>query len=201
MKTVLFGMVLGLLSACLNNASAAVIQWASNGHYYEVVNGPGSWDSARTAAAAMSYGGVNGHLVTITSAQENQWLTTTFGATQLHTHWIGAVQTAGSIEPSGGWAWITGEPWGFTNWWGSEPNNFGGNEDVMLFDHGVTANGKGWNDITRNVGFASGFVVEYDVPIQNVPEPATLGMFLIGCGCLAGRRRGTIWINRRLSMK
>ena len=42
-----------------------------NGHVYEYVQSPGTWTTARTAAATRTFRGVTGHLVTITSAFEN----------------------------------------------------------------------------------------------------------------------------------
>lgn len=51
-----------------------------NGHYYEVIDmGPTSatwltWEQARAAAEAASYLSVPGHLATITSAEEEQFI-------------------------------------------------------------------------------------------------------------------------------
>lgn len=142
------------------------LQWQVNGHFYDVINQNISWQGANAAAASMGFNGMSGHLVTVTSARENVWLTDTFGANRLHLHWLGGFQTTGSPEPGGGWGWITGEPWSFTNWWPGEPNNldqaFGGNEDALIFDHGTTASGKGWNDLNQNNPEAAGYVVEFE---------------------------------------
>lgn len=170
-------------------ASAAPVLNPANGHYYDVINtSPGvNWATANSAASALSFMGVQGHLVTITTAQENQFLTSTFGAGALHFHWTGGLQPAGSTEPGGGWSWVTGEPFAFNNWWPGEPNNSGGIENRIIFDHGTTANGKSWNDL-RDTALASGYVVEYDTP-----EPVSLVVFgslaLAGVGVVARRRR------------
>lgn len=153
------------LAICLGptpeQADAAPILNPANGHYYDVINGSYTWAQANAAAQAMG-----GHLVTITSAQENQFLTTTFGSAGLHFRWTGGFQPPGSPEPAGGWSWVTGETFAFNNWASpGEPNNLG-NEDRIIFDHGVSANGKQWNDLNGSV-LAAGFVVEF------VPEPTT----------------------------
>jgi hypothetical protein len=134
-----------------------------NGHYYQIISAAGiSWSDANTDAEAMEYSGSQGHLVTISSADENIWLTENFGPDNLHLHWIGGFQPPGSIEPDGGWKWVNGEPWGFNNWWPpAEPNNLGGNENCVKFDHGLTTSGKSWNDADCEIGAAEGYVVEY----------------------------------------
>jgi hypothetical protein len=30
--------------------------------------------------------------------------------------WIGGYQDSNASEPEGGWNWVTGEPWIYTNW-------------------------------------------------------------------------------------
>src|SRR6266851_756137 len=48
----------------------------ANGHWYQLVRVPGSlsWPDARNAAQALSYAGYPGHLVTVTSAAEEQFV-------------------------------------------------------------------------------------------------------------------------------
>src|SRR5262249_27254398 len=50
------------------------------------------------------------------------------------THWIGGYQDRGApdySEPAGGWRWVTGGKWDYTNWNGGEPNNYAGGEDFL----------------------------------------------------------------------
>jgi hypothetical protein len=153
-------------------ANAAPVRWSGNGHFYDVITVEIDWSAAKLAAEASSFRGVPGYLATITSADENLFLTNTFGAPALDGHWIGGFQALGSPEPAGGWAWETGEPFVFSNWCRAplaclEPNNNSGtpgeNEDRITFAHGVIANGHAWNDLpgtARN----RGYVVEFDVP-------------------------------------
>ena len=146
------------------------VKWPVNGHHYEVITLTTTWPQAEAGALARTWLGVQGHLVTVTSAAENLFLTQTFGASTLDSKWLGGFQLPGSIEPAGGWVWVTGEPFDFNGWSPGEPNNFGfgGNEDAMNFAHSVQPWGKPWNDGSA-LSPSFGYVVEYDtvVPIIN----------------------------------
>ena len=76
------------------------------------------------------------------------------------THWIGGYQdhlAPDYSEPAGGWRWVTGEPWGYTNWNGGEPNNAGGIEDFLQwYSSGV------WNDLP-GAATITGYLVEFKV--------------------------------------
>jgi T5SS/PEP-CTERM-associated repeat protein len=123
----------------------------ANGHHYIRFDSPLDWFAAQAAATASTLGGVNGHLATLTSQQENDLIT---GAFPGGGHWLGGFQPAGGAEPAGGWEWVTGEPWEYTSWGQIEPNNSSGTED------GLNSHGNGqWNDLTRTV--ATPYLVEY----------------------------------------
>jgi hypothetical protein len=146
--------------------------WAANGHYYQVVHVPGgiTWEDAKAQAES------NGsYLATITSVAESLWLTDTFGFDNLEDCWIGAYQPPGSEEPSGGWAWVTGEAWVFTNWFPGEPNNMNeGRENVVSIEHGVMpGSGAAWNDMTSSA-LLWGYVAEYSVDSDGdgIPDDA-----------------------------
>lgn len=177
------------------------IQWelaaGGNGHWYEFVPSAMTWDEARTAAEASTHAGVPGHLATITSQAENDFIVDNFNETGAM---LGGFQPPGSAEPDGGWEWITGEPFDFTNWHTGEPNNryqggfggdvpYGSSEERLHFHPGSST--AGWNDAPTN-SILPGFIVEYPVP---VPEPSTLVLAAIAClGVLAYacRRRRAI---------
>jgi hypothetical protein len=137
---------------------AAPVQWAINGHYYEAIAAPSgiTWEAAKTAAENSTHLGIKGHLATITSMEENFFIVHSLGGpSAVNRFFLGGFQLAGSPEPAGGWQWITGETWSFTNWDPSEPNNTysGGaifdsqvlstSEEVLHFYHN---NGQ-WNDV------------------------------------------------------
>ena len=110
-----------------------------NGHSYYRSTGSMTWTSAKQACINMG-----GHLVTITSAAENNFVFNTWPS-----GWIGF--TDESVE--GQWRWVTGESVTYTNWNGGEPNN-AGNEDYAQFVSG----GK-WNDLP-NISLP--YVLEFD---------------------------------------
>ncbi len=133
------------------------------GHYYDwIATGPIDWASAKTAAESLYYQGVQGHLVSITSQEENDFIQTTFGQRA----WVGAYQDHNDpsySEPSGGYVWVTGEPWSFEFWAPGEPSNFANNEHFLeMFIAGD------WNDQPNSGnGLVHGFYVEYEVPAYN----------------------------------
>jgi len=174
-------------------------QWAGNGHYYQIIAIDGSdysWTTARAQAEALvGPGGTNAYLATLTSAEENAFV---FGLADNPAYWlidtagnnegpyIGALQTPGSGEPGGGWTWVTGEAWGFTNWAPGEPNNFGGAENWgTLFGPGGVRSGL-WNDVGNS---PDSIIKWYVAEADPVPEPATLAALGLGAISMLRRRR------------
>jgi len=147
--------------------TATPVYNASNGHYYEAISAYEliGFEAAKTAAAARTYQGRTGRLVTLTSAAENNFVGTNFPAALTGQYWIGAFQDRTAVdfsEPAAEWRWLSGETWSYTNWNQNEPNNaYGGSppEDSIY----LVANGK-WNDV-RAGNLTNGYVVEYDGPI------------------------------------
>lgn len=141
------------------DAQAEPIQWVSNGHWYDVVDASAiNWLEANAVASTKQFNGLKGHLVTITSEAENQFLINSFGA-NLGDRWIGGFQAEGAPEPNGGWTWVTGEIWQYTNWAAGEPNNAGGNENATIFTGAALWNDK---DASDNAHWIPGYVIEYE---------------------------------------
>jgi hypothetical protein len=91
--------------------------------------------------------------------------------------WIGGVQNhsaPGYSEPSGGWTWVTGEAWSFTDWAPGEPNNFccGGEDWLELQSNFI------WNDNYNTNTNLAGYLVEYD---YGVVVYCTAGTSSSGC--------------------
>ena len=131
-----------------------------NGHYYKVFGIPISWEGARTYCES-----IGGHLVTITSAGEQnaitQYLQNTTPDTDL---WIGF---SDSLD-EGNWSyWVTGEIVTYQNWGEGEPDSDRvGHEQ----DYGIIANGyrKGswyniapgqWDDIDNDDSTNRGYFI------------------------------------------
>lgn len=110
-----------------------------NGHSYYRSTGSMTWTDARQACLNMG-----GHLVTVTSAAENNFIFNLWPS-----GWIGLTDEV--VE--GQWRWVTGEPFSWSNWNAGEPNN-AGNEDYIQF-----VGGGRWNDLP-NVSLP--YVLEFD---------------------------------------
>ena len=150
----LVGLIVLLLLGQGIAAQASEVQWKTadggNGHWYELVVSPTSLTSYEAKAAAEARGG---YLVTVTSQAETGFLVSAIGGEDIKCAWLGAYQDRTDpayTEPAGGWKWITGEPWNYTNWCpvSGEPNNVGGSEEWANF-HGDFATGV-WCDISWN---------------------------------------------------
>jgi hypothetical protein len=161
-----------------------------NGHFYEVIfAGPYDWEGARAVAGRSTHNGLTGYLATLTSAEEQAFVSSLMSPawSRQYLH-IGGVQDPAAAEPDGGWSWITGEPWSYTNWSldPPEPNNYDGEEHYLSLQS--PSLGGRWNDIGGD-WLMAGIVIEYGT----VPEPtAVTGLVLpavVGLLCRRKARR------------
>lgn len=110
-----------------------------NGHYYVVVNESKKWTEAEAECEQSG-----GHLATITTEEEQQFINRFIENQTMNTYWIGASKT------SQGWKWVTDEAFSFTNWKKDEPNNERGQEkylEIYCKTYNSTTNVGQWNDI------------------------------------------------------
>jgi hypothetical protein len=145
---------------------------AANGHWYQAVIAPGgiAWGDALKAAQALSYSGYPGHLVTITSREENEFVLDNLPLPRQDQWWLGAYQDRSASdfrEPGGGWRWVTGEPWSYTFWISGQPDNYQGAQDYVDID---TRYSDQWDDRNRN-DLVGGYIVEFEPPIS----PSSVG--------------------------
>jgi len=181
------------LALCAGVAMPASAATQFNGHWYEYVQDNVTWQQALAAAAAATpIAGYSAHLVTITSAGEDN-----FVANVLTNNTIWLAGTDEDVE--GVWKWAAGPetgqiffgpgalPGSYTNWNGGEPNNNGGSENYLH----TNINAGNWNDVYATYS-PGGYVVEWSPVVRGaVPEPASWAM-MIGGFALAGaamRRR------------
>ena len=125
-------------------------------HEYEVVSGQLNWAAAKAAAEALSRGPLQGHLAVISSQAENDLVTGLLSGP--NAAWLGGFQPPGSAEPQGGWEWVNGEPFSYSNWDAGQPDDGAGAGHDGIEINATT--GK-WNDVDRG-GFLFGYVVEYE---------------------------------------
>ena len=120
-----------------------------NSHRYAYFEGESiSWSDAREFCR--KYGG---HLVTITSEEEQRFLETQYSDTS---GWIGFYNDKTT------WFWVTGETLNYTNWESGEPNNSNGDE---WYAHIWSDRSMRWNDLNNedsDYHYQHGFYCEWD---------------------------------------
>jgi hypothetical protein len=190
--TMLKNLTLALAALALAPMAAqAQVLNPANGHYYLFVGTLVTAEEAFAAAAATSYLGQPGYLATVTSADENAFVSDTVAQGALA--WLGGSDSGAAVND---WTWRVGPEAGqaftYTNWSFGEPNN------CCTSDHGsgedyIHTNWDGvgtWNDhgSPGNWDQANGYVIEYG---GVVPESGTALMLLAGLagvGAIARRR-------------
>lgn len=131
--------------------------FAGNGHRYQFVPGQFIWNEADANARS-----VGGHLVTLTSQEENDWVWQTFSPwlpSQISSNsrsrgwWIG-----GMITPEKEWKWVTGELFDFNR---GDPMEKIDARVPRLLQHD---NSSGHLSLWRTVHYSQhfGYVVEWD---------------------------------------
>jgi len=108
-----------------------------NGHFYQLFDQGYLWDAAQSFCE--SWGG---HLVTITSEEEQNFIVEFLKDGKKKCYWIGA----NDAREEGVWEWVTGETWEYAFWASGEPNNDGAEDYAEI----VTWRSYGWNDGERD---------------------------------------------------
>jgi hypothetical protein len=175
----------GLLAAVailpLERAHAAPVQFGDS--YYEYVTHEAiSWADANAAASASTFMGVNGHLATVTSSAENDFLVSLSPTYFVHqVAWLG-----GAVDSTDAARWAVGPEAGqllsFSNFEPGQPNDGPGNiwMNVPTLFAGVAIGA--WGDAAGGLSGAGNEVIGYFVEYQvgTVPLPAALPLMLTG---------------------
>lgn len=134
---------------------------------YQVINESMTWHEAKEYCEKLG-----GHLVTITSQEEQSFINSLLNEDK-NLYWIGLVSN------NNNWEWITGEDYKYTNWAKDEPNDdFNETEKVVQIyakDHNNFYKGE-WNDSRIDSGTMEfwqltnvGFICEFENDItQNI---------------------------------
>ena len=107
-----------------------------NKNCYNFVDSTVSWAEAEAQCKDQSWQGVKGHLASIQSKEENDFVAR---LANFQRFWIGGTD----IQSEGSWTWSDGSVMNYLNWSPNNPNNQGGTEHCM----DITTS---WNDNSCN---------------------------------------------------
>ena len=131
--------------------------FAFSEHRYEVftIQSIATWEQAKEYCEA-----VGGHLATITSAEENEYVYQLMLSQGINSAYFGY----SDAENEGMWVWVTKESSSYTNWHSGEPNSENTQEDYAMFYHQFSDGT--WND--GRFGAGSSFICEWEDGIYDV---------------------------------
>ena len=125
-----------------------------------------------TTAARWMYADLNarclgGHLASLSSQEESDFVRDGVEAIGTGTYWLGLTDWG---RTNNDWIWTSGEPVTWTNWHAGEPNNDGGEQFLQALDDGT------WNDTNLSVAYR--YVVETDSLLTDPgPDPISCATF------------------------
>ena len=172
-----------------------------NDHFYEYVHEILTWGAAKYAAESRSLFGRQGYLVTITSQDENDFVSNKtqglgwIGARDINRDLVNGAYLTGGLS-NGDWRWVTG-PEGlidngkglkfyngyvnyspsivsgqYNNWASGEPNNAPSEWVVHIYRKDSSTNSGKWNDFSPTNNSVQGYIVEYG----GMPNDATVNI-------------------------
>lgn len=143
-----------------------------NGHYYYIYN----IDAGSTWKEAKQYCELQGgYLATITSPEEQRFISSIVQNQEKRSYWIGLTDE----EESGCWEWVTNEPFSYSNWAQNEPNHgYGGKEHYVAivsydteYDYPIFLGE--WNDHANDRDIEQfGFICEWGEYIVSTTPPS-----------------------------
>ena len=130
-----------------------------SGHSYACFNNADTWEAAEEYCES-----VGGHLVTITTKEENDAVWAYVKELGNQSVFIGLSDT----EEEGTWKWVTGESLTYTKWTEGEPNAFTEAENYAEYAFNVDTGE--WNDFRYDVhspDAVKSFVCEWEYDVRN----------------------------------
>ena len=160
-----------------NDTLIHLVRWTrgngGNNHWYGIIALDLYHDDARVLASSLKKDGVNGHLATISTAEENSFILSQVirdyrQPSPLDEYWLGGTYV------SNNWTWTDDSKWQFENWAPREPNNMGKETAVSMWGNFAYEKSRiagSWNNCLPNnqVNPLAHFysIIEFDTPIQD----------------------------------
>ena len=158
-----------------------------NEHTYSIYDCRSDWAKANNICTRM-----NGHLVTITSEDEQKAVEQLLDKGSKNNYWLGGLK-----DESGVWSWVTGEEMTYAHWAYGQPNNYNNNENrLSVYNRDNPSDSRQkrfyWNDVKYDATVNSesffgaknfGFICEWDgttVPVT----PVTIKIGSIGANAV-----------------
>ena len=127
-----------------SKSSAKVKEGIYNGHRYALLDKGLTWDDAKAYCEYMA-----GHLATITSQGEQDYVSSLLAFGTKNSYWIGA-----EMNPNRSYTkWITGEAMSYMHWYTRQPDHCGNQEDALMMYKNNNGDGTcfgWWNDLNRD---------------------------------------------------
>lgn len=132
----------------------------ANGHYYYLLQQSSSVSAEQTAVT------LGGHLATVTSSTENQWILDTFSqyGGESRNLWLGL----NDRQVEGTFQWLTGDTVLYTNWEPGQPDDGFGNEDAVFMWPLSSPSAGQWGDSIDTFDFWAYGVVEVVPPTTQI---------------------------------
>ena len=166
----------GVVCLLLSCAACSAVPVEFGGHYYEFGGYGGTWDECNAHAMTLTYQGLSGHLVTLNTEAEYNFLVACNFAGTWSIGWVGAYNDNGTYK------WTNDEGPLETSTWSFDPML-----NYSASNYGVTLGGPGYGSRLSSEGgsYTAPSIVEYEA----IPEPATAGLFFAGFALLMRRRK------------
>lgn len=124
-----------------------------NGNRYEYYDHTMTWNQAYRVCEKKG-----GHLVTITSQEENDFVFDLANDFENNYCWLGGTDFASE----GNWYWVNSEKFGYSNWRSGEPNDDSNGTEEYMHMHVLNDYAGQWNDLPNDINNVFGFICEYE---------------------------------------